>query len=157
MTTPMVAHLRLVNSTLTTSIDFADIPLVRPYLSTLFLRRGYVYLRKDSWCKLHRFLLDPRGGYEVDHINRDRLDNRRVNLRLATKSQNCQNRGPKGRYKGVTWRKDKSKWQVQSVDLEGKKVHLGYYACDKEAVEAYNRYQLATRGDSPFTYYNVID
>jgi HNH endonuclease len=43
---------------------------------------------------MHRELLSPPAGYQVDHINGNSLDNRRENLRIATASENGRNRGP---------------------------------------------------------------
>lgn len=42
---------------------------------------------------MHRLLLDPPASAQVDHVNRDKLDNRRANLRVATRSQNQGNAG----------------------------------------------------------------
>jgi hypothetical protein len=52
--------------------------------------------------QMHRFILDAEPGQVIDHINHNRADNRRCNLRFATISQNCGNRrGWAGNYKGV--------------------------------------------------------
>src|SRR3954466_3760097 len=74
----------------------------------------YAYLLKGDWAEaLHRYLLRPPNGIEVDHINRNPLDNRRSNLRLGTHAQNSRNKfqknSPSG-FKGVYWAKDKKKW-----------------------------------------------
>lgn len=76
-----------------------------------------------------------RGDPQVDHINGDSLDNRRMNLRLATPSQNAQNlRGPTARSKsgvrGVYW--FKGAWTPQPT-LNGKRVYLGRFATLAEA------------------------
>lgn len=57
---------------------------------------GYPQARvKGKMVRLHEFLLARyRGpGLVIDHINRNRLDNRKDNLRIVTKSHNCANRG----------------------------------------------------------------
>lgn len=54
---------------------------------------------------MHRVIMDAKKGEEVDHINRDPLDNRRSNLRICSRSENCANstsRPNKYGYKGVT-------------------------------------------------------
>jgi len=107
--------------------------------------RGYA-VRAEGWQStyrmfyLHRELLglvfgDDRQG---DHISRDRLDNRRMNLRIVTKAQQQQNqpghRDASSRYRGVSWNKRSGKWQA-SIRPNHKTVHLGYYASEVEAAE----------------------
>jgi hypothetical protein len=66
----------------------------------------------------------------IDHINRNRSDNRIVNLRLANQHQNMQNAGMfkhnTSGTKGVAWRKDKQKWNAQIMHNK-KHLHIGYY------------------------------
>ena len=109
--------------------------------------KGYLQVVIDGkHYKLHRLaFLYIAGSFpenEVDHINRDRCDNRWSNLRAATKSQNLRNVGPhktnKSGYKGVCWRKDMSKWTAQ-IRADGKVRHLGFFDDPKEAHAAYAR------------------
>lgn len=91
-----------------------------------FCKKGYVVRsstqkEKDaglpSTISLHRQLLNyPEKN--VDHIDRNKLNNRRLNLRLATRSQNSMNRtntkpSKTSKYKGVFWRNDRNKWVGQ--------------------------------------------
>ncbi|EGK12982.1 pathogenesis-related transcriptional factor and ERF protein [Desmospora sp. 8437] len=81
---------------------------------------------------LHRWILDTPEGLVVDHINHDGLDNRRENLRIATKGDNQHNRKGAQRnnkssgIRGVSWHKKTQKWQAQ-IKLNGKKIYLGLY------------------------------
>lgn len=90
--------------------------------------------------KLHRLLLSPGAGQVVDHINRNKLDNRRANLRLATSGQNNANRGSSKNktccpFKGVyAFPANKSNPWVASC--KGK--HLGYFASAEAAAWAYD-------------------
>lgn len=77
---------------------------------------------------------DPR---IVDHINGDRLDNRRANLRPCTRAENQQNRrgatrGSSSRFRGVSWRSDMRKW-VAYGRLAGKTHRLGNFESEDEA------------------------
>ena len=88
---------------------------------------------------MHRFILDAPPDKVVDHVNGDTLDNRKENLRLATRAENLRNR-PKERsntsgYKGV-WR-NKKRWAA-SITYEGKQYHLGTYDTPEEAAQAYD-------------------
>lgn len=78
----------------------------------------------------------------VDHINRNGLDNRRENLRPATRQQNAANKtknpNTSSKYKGVCWRKDRQKWQAY-IRVNYKSIHLGMYQDEWQAAEAYNR------------------
>ena len=85
--------------------------------------------------------LQFKDGKEIDHVNGDGLDNRRCNLRIATRSQNQMNRKPKrgasSRYKGVFWSDDHKKWQ-SAAQLNKERYHLGFYNGEEEAAKAYN-------------------
>lgn len=88
---------------------------------------------------LARLLLGLRDGdpLTADHINRDRLDNRRSNLRVVTRAQNNQNvtsrRGSSSTYRGVSWNKRLGKWQATAT-CAGRRVHLGFF--DTEVLAA---------------------
>ncbi len=77
---------------------------------------------------------------EVDHIDGRKTDNRLQNLRMATASQNHQNCGVRksntSGFKGVSWGRDRSKWQAQ-IKLSGKGKHLGYFDTPELAYAAY--------------------
>lgn len=78
----------------------------------------------------------PKG--DVDHKNRDRLDNRWENLREATRSQNNANR-PGGRphgLKGAFFYKARGRW-MSKIDVNRKQIYLGYYDTAEEAHAAY--------------------
>lgn len=72
-----------------------------------YAKRTFSVNKKPFWAHMHRQLMNPGPGLEVDHINGDRLDNRRNNLRICTKQQNLMNRSINKTkrmsvYKGVT-------------------------------------------------------
>lgn len=84
---------------------------------------------------LHRALAGciKGDGLYVDHINRDRLDNRRANLRVVTPAQAAQNKPAlRGRYRGVSWSADRKKW-VAHGQLDGKVYHLGRFDREEDA------------------------
>lgn len=76
----------------------------------------------------------------VDHVNGNTLDNRRINLRLATYSGNRTNGKRQSNntsgYKGVTWHKQSHKWQA-GVKAKGHSYYLGLFDDPREAHEAY--------------------
>lgn len=98
--------------------------------------------REDGKLKtllLHRFLLDAPEDMCVDHINHDRLDNRRENIRIVTKGQNNQNRvvpqnNKTSKHLNVHWSKSQGKWRVV-IQNKGKKIHVGYFDDIDEAKE----------------------
>jgi hypothetical protein len=109
-------------------------------LSHGYARRDERRAGKRRVVYLHRAILglergDPR---HVDHRNRDPLDCRRANLRIAQRGHkdNQQNQTPQvgrtSRYRGVCWNKRERKWAAQA-GLDGKHHHLGWYADEHKA------------------------
>ena len=90
---------------------------------------------------MHKEILKVKKGFQVDHINRDILDNRINNLREVTPSQNQMNRGVLKTnitgFKGVSFDKSSSKFRA-TITKEGKTQHLGFYETSEEAACAYN-------------------
>lgn len=91
--------------------------------------------------RMHVAIVSPDKGYLVDHINRDTLDNRRTNLRQATKSQNQTNTktpvtNTSGQ-KGVSFNKVWKKWVVR-MHIDGKEQRLGVFASFDDAVNLYH-------------------
>ena len=76
---------------------------------------------------------------QIDHINRNRSDNRISNLREATNKQNMQNASKRSDntsgHPGVSWYKQKSKWQAK-IKHNQKKIHLGSFTTMEEALSA---------------------
>lgn len=97
--------------------------------------------------QLHTFLT---GWPFVDHANGDGLDNRRANLRPATRSQNNANARLRPDsttgYKGVTYIKRAGKWQAR-IRVDGHLHSLGYYADPEQAARAYDAAALEAWGE----------
>ena len=105
---------------------------------------GSIHADEENWgapFSLHRFLvMNVPDGYVVDHINRNRLDNRRCNLRIITSKQNSYNRkkpkNAKSTYKGV--RKMGGGKFKAVVSKDGQIHELKDFATEKEAAIAYD-------------------
>lgn len=84
---------------------------------------------------------------QADHINRDKFDNRKQNLRIVTHAQN-QHNVPKRKNKivdcprGVSWDKSKNKYTA-FVKLNGRQTNLGCFDCKIEAGIASSKFRLA--------------
>jgi hypothetical protein len=94
--------------------------------------------------RMNREIMNPPQGLLVDHHNGDSLDDRRANLRLATRCENAQNR-PKQKntfspYKGVRYKKEpgrRKRW-YSVITVFGKKLSLGCFLTEIEAARAYD-------------------
>lgn len=87
---------------------------------------------------LHRLVAGAKEGEIVDHINRNRLDNRRSNLRIVTKRQNALNRSTKlNKSTGVRGvRKVGNKFRAY-IRKDNKQIHLGYYKTLEKAYKVW--------------------
>jgi hypothetical protein len=111
--------------------------------------------RKTIW--MHRLIVGTPDGMDTDHINGNRLDNRRTNLRVCTTTQNVRNatkrENTSSRFKGVYWCKRVSKWMAR-VSLNSKGIYLGYFDDEIDAAKAYN--EAAQKHYGEFAKLNVI-
>ena len=116
---------------------------------------GYVSIKIDGRRYFaHRlaflYILGRFPEEQVDHINRDRSDNRWKNLREATASENQRNVSSwstnTSGYKGVTFIARLSKYQAQ-IRHNSKYIYLGIFDCPQEAASAYNAAARELHGD----------
>lgn len=125
-------------------IDDEDADLVATYKWSVAIKRGVPYFQSTSKpsIQLARLILSAPAEFLVDHINGNTLDNRKSNLRLATKRTNAQNmksnRGSTSKYKGVCWDKFRNKWRA-TIKVDGKQVHLGRFLTEEDAAKMYDK------------------
>lgn len=117
----------------------------------------YEFLNQFKWCidngyarssvnskivYMHRLLMNnPLGKVCIDHIDRNKLNNQKSNLRVCTYSQNAHNckdysNKKTSKYKGVY---NKGNSYVSRISFEGKRIYLGSFKTEKEAAKIYNK------------------
>lgn len=96
---------------------------------------------KSTKVTMHREIMRSLPFLFIDHVNGSGLDNRKQNLRLCTNRENSYNQKPRekgtSKYKGVSWKENKSKWCAQ-ISVKSKKKHLGYFDNEINAAKAYD-------------------
>lgn len=125
-----------------TKIDRADYEKIRKHNWYWGKRsggeRGYVRSGINH-IGLHQLLMGKKKGLEIDHINGDKLDNRRQNLRHITHSENIINSkiqsNNKSGYKGVYWSNYANKW-IANIKKDGIQRCLGWFINKGDAVKA---------------------
>lgn len=126
-------------------IDEEDYPKVSNFKWRLN-PKGYVIATywkggKMREVLLHRLVLGVSDSSNVDHIHHNKLDNRKLEIRIASSTQNQGNRRKLkpglSKFKGVCWHKNKRKWIAHLRTKNGLK-HLGYFVKETDAAAAYN-------------------
>ena len=115
-------------------IDLEDIEKVKDQkwcLMTGYAGRSIRENGKARSLKMHMVILGEKEGLEIDHKDRDRLNNRKSNLRRATRSQNAMNSPSTGYH----YYEHVKKWQAKIV-VRGESIHLGYHDTEGQAKEA---------------------
>lgn len=89
----------------------------------------YIYTKTPKHTKLHRYILDYYGPKDIDHINRNPLDNRKSNLRIVTRSENASNTNAKH------IKKSGNKWRYEIVRF-GKRFQQSGFSTYEDAYQA---------------------
>ena len=105
-----------------------------------------IYNRKNGSERtiyMHRYIMNAPEEMVVDHINHNGLDNRKVNLRLATRAENARYaRKTKNKfssdYKGVHYIKKVNRWRT-TITFEDKMIYVGQFRDEESAGKAYDR------------------
>jgi len=125
-------------------VDAADADWVNQWrwcLTAGYASRGMRVNGRSRVVYLHRELLalTPGDAFDGDHINRNKMDNRRNNLRALPKGKNLQNvssqEGSTSRHRGVYWNKKAGKWTAQ-IGINGRSTYLGLFLREDDAAEA---------------------
>ena len=135
-----------------TLIDLADLSradqLPRAWYADVHKTTGRLRVKGPSLLStsirsnvfMHRFITEAPSGLEVDHRNHDELDNRRVNLRIVTRSGNGQNRvgavvHSKSGVRNVHWDAKRRKWSV-FIKVNNRSRFIGRFESLQEATAA---------------------
>ncbi len=137
-------------------IDAGDFDLISKY-KWYCNKDGYALTTTGSTgTRMHRLILGANKKEICDHVNLNKLDNRKSNLRICTQKENLRNRSKNknnsSKFKGVFWHSTAKKWMVQIY--ADKFIYLGLFTNKKKAAFAYNIAAKIYHGE--FAYLNKI-
>lgn len=134
--------------------DLADLQLVKNYywsITTTGYAASYYFTRDDNNRRkhhmrlFHRLIMDAPADMDVDHINRNKLDNRKDNLRVCCSHQNDYNNSLSKRNSsgvtGVSYNKQNNTWRAY-INYNGKQINLGSHDTKEDAIIARLRAEL---------------
>jgi hypothetical protein len=136
--------------------DYRWCPVVKPKKSrTIYAQAGFGPRKNHKKIRMHRLLLfGLNSSSESDHVNHDGVDNRKRNLRPATRCQNSQNQPKtKNSYKGV-FLCPSGKFKAV-INANHKQIRLGSFDLPEDAARAYNQAALKHHGE--FAVLNYLD
>lgn len=164
----LVCELPLANSTLTTKVDakyFSHLNQISNwYLNDISgaVKSGASLVNGKKFF-LHRYIMMLEGKLvselQVDHKDRNKLNNVSNNLRMVTEIENKRNRGKyknsKSKYIGVSWKESRGKWEA-ALQHNGVRKYLGRFDSEVEAANAYNLALAAVPIAENFKVYNIL-
>lgn len=138
-------------------IDDEDFELVSRFKWRLQKRNpiatGYAVAGRNKIIYMHRLIINAPLDKEIDHIDRNSLNNHKNNLRPATRSQNVANsNNPKKKYKGV-YKYSKNRFRAM-IWNGSKQIIIGSFKVEEDAAKAYN--EAAHRIYGEFAYVNPV-
>lgn len=118
------------------------------------LKVGYAYNRGLGY--MHRYICKTSKGMDTDHIDHNKLNNTRSNMRVCSHKNNMKNISSKNKskYKGANWHKQNSIWRA-TICINSKNIHLGCFDTEIEAAKAYD--EAAKKLFGEFAYLNFKD
>ena len=128
-------------------IDIEDYTRVKQY--NWHLKKGYWY-SKNLNLSLQNFILGKQAGFIVDHIDRNKNNNRKRNLRHITQANNTKNRTKPNNNTsgtmGVSFCKNSNKWRAR-ICVDKKTIYLGYYEEIEDAIKARKEAEIKYFGE----------
>jgi len=131
-------------------VSNCDYAYLRRWTWTLDVSTGYAvrYINRDDCREKHYMHLaiakraKRRGGQQIDHSDRNTLNNQRCNLRVSTftgqHANRMKQRNNTSGFKGVFWHKPTRKWMAQ-IGVQCRHIYLGLFASRRNAALAYNQ------------------
>ena len=138
--------------------DFDEINQYNWCFAQGYAMRKVTISGKQKTLYMHRLITNCPADMDVDHINHDKLDNQKSNLRVCSNSENRRNQkvrtyAKSSVYKGVCFDKQHGKWRAE-IGLNNKLKYLGLFTNETDAAIAYNVAAIELFGE--FALLNVI-
>ena len=156
----MVKKIKLANNKGVALVDDKDYEKLNKYswhLNNGYARTAFNINGKFKQKYMHRLIMKEPKGMQIDHINNNRLCNRKFNLRIVTNQQNSINKnGTKNnssKFKGVYWSKRDKLW-ISQIKIDGKTHYLGRFNNEIDAARLYN--EKAKEIVSEYAYLNEV-
>lgn len=131
-------------------VDDADYPVLSRFKWHASKDGKTFYPQNVNFGRMHSVLVTACKPLEVDHIDRNGLNNQRSNLRICTHQQNNWNQGKKkpgtSKYKGVSWFPARKKWMAK-MRIKGKNTHLGCFQNEDDAAKCYDKHAALHFGE----------
>lgn len=146
----MILYDKNNNEKARTLIDLDDIEKIKQY-KWCITSKGYVIGNvQNDRILLHRFIMNCPNDMVIDHINRNKLDNRKSNLRICTIQENDFNKSTlknnTSNVTGVNFNNRVGKWRAY-ISINRKQIHLGWFVNKEDAIKARQRAEIQYFGE----------